>query len=56
MKDCLLIIAPIIKSDKLNLISKCLKKDFEMEEMKNVPYVFMYAQDLVLFLLSVLYM
>ncbi|XP_062075885.1 secreted RxLR effector protein 161-like [Humulus lupulus] len=37
MKDCSSSVAPIVKGDKLNL-SQRSKNDFEMEEMKKIPY------------------
>ena len=48
MKDCSPSVAPIVKDDKFNL-NQCSKNDFEMEQMKNIPYVsavgsLMYAQ------------
>ena len=48
MKDSSPGVAPIIKGDKFNL-SRCLKNDFEKEQMKNIPSAstvgnLMYAQ------------
>ena len=37
MKDCSPSPAPIIKGDRFSL-DQCPKKDFEREQMKNIPY------------------
>ena len=37
MKNCSLSVAPILKSDRLDL-NQCPKNDFEREHMKNIPY------------------
>ena len=37
MNDYSLSVAPIMKGDRLNL-NQCPKKDFEREQMKNIPY------------------
>ena len=37
MNDYSLSVPPILKGDRLNL-NQCPKKDFEMEQMKNIPY------------------
>ena len=48
MKNCSLIVAPILKGDRFDL-NQCPKIDFEWEHMKNIPYALavgslMYAQ------------
>ena len=48
MKDCSPSFAPIVKGDRFNL-NQCPKNDFEMKQMKNIPYAsfvgsLMYAQ------------
>ena len=37
MNDYSLSVPPILKGDRLNL-NQCPKKDFEREQMKNIPY------------------
>jgi len=48
MKYCSPSVAPIVKGDRFNL-NQCPKNDFEMEQMKSIPYAsvvgsLMYAQ------------
>ena len=48
MKNCSPSVAPILKGERFNL-NQCLKNDFELEHMKNIPYTsavgsLMYAQ------------
>ncbi|RDX90679.1 hypothetical protein CR513_27435, partial [Mucuna pruriens] len=50
MKDCSLNIAPIVKSDRLDL-SKCSKSDFEQKNIKNILYTSFFAPNLRLHLL-----
>ena len=37
MKNCSPSVALIVKEDRFNL-NQCPKNDFEMEQMKNIPY------------------